>query len=209
MPRAVPLPLRQVIFRRLQLHHHPEDIAGDLGLNPQTVRKLVRRFRRRGADALAPDYGRCGSHQTRAAAADLVEAALAMRRGHAGWGAGLIRVLLAEQFPRRPVASERTLQRHLARAGLNPAPAGRRPGAPQDRATEPHQVWQVDAAERLTLADGTQASWVRIVDEYTGAFLQTAVFPPGDLEQRPPPGDASGAAPGLRGLGPARAAAGG
>ena len=68
------------------------------------------------------------------------------------------------------------------RAGLSPAPAGRRPAATPRRATQPHDTWQLDAAEHLTLADGREASWVRITDECSGAVLATAVFPPRGLE---------------------------
>jgi hypothetical protein len=77
----------------------------------------------------------------------------------------------------------RTLQRWFAKAGLGPAPQGRRPQTVKKwRATRPHETWQVDAAEDIALADGTRASWLRIVDEFTGAVLKTVVFPPRAVE---------------------------
>jgi hypothetical protein len=68
------------------------------------------------------------------------------------------------------------LQRWLRHAGLTPPPAllVRRPD--QSRAGEPHQVWQMDAVERLKLLDGSGACWLRISDEFSGAILLTEVF---------------------------------
>ena len=209
MARAIAMPLRQAILDRFHTGQAPEAIAAALGLHHETVRKLVRRFRTAGTTALAPAYDRCGQHQTATADADLVDAALDLRRQHTGWGAGLIRVLLAEQFPGRTLPSERTLQRHLAKAGLAPAPAGRPNRQRRLRATVPHEVWQVDAAERMTLGDGSPACWLRVVDEYTGAFLRTVVFPPRDLECGAPTTDAGGVATDLCHLGPPRRVAGG
>jgi transposase len=183
MGRAVSIPQRRVIFDRAQQGHRVEAIAADLGLPPETVRKLIRRFRTGGATAIAPGYDRCGSHQTRRADPELIGTATELRREHPTWGAGLIRVILAERYPGRALPSERALQRAFVRADLSPAPVGRRPAAAPRRATQPHETWQVDATEQMPLADGRQACWVRIVDECTGAVLATAVFPPRHLEQ--------------------------
>jgi hypothetical protein len=100
----------------------------------------------------------------------------------------LILVVLREQQPQRPLPSERTAQRWLRRAGLAPAPKGRRPGANPNRATAPHEVWQMDGAECIGLASGQQVCWLRVVDEFTGAALRTTLFPPAALEPgRQPP----------------------
>jgi transposase len=209
MGRAISVPQRQVIFQRAGLGHEARAIAADLGLNPETVRKLIARFRKAGAAAIAPDYSRCGANQTRRADADLIGAAMTMRREHPTWGAGIIRVILAERHPGRALPSERTIPRAFVRAGLNPAPAGRRRGGPGARAERPHETWQVDAADPMKLAGTGQASWLRIVDECSGAVLATAVFPPRALEhrgRRRDPGDAPRL---LRAPGPARTDPGG
>lgn len=61
MARAIPVPLRQVIWRRWQRGQTAADIADALALKPRTVRQLIRRWRQ-GHDAapLAPGYDRCG-----------------------------------------------------------------------------------------------------------------------------------------------------
>ena len=191
MGRAISVPQRQVIFERAGLGHRADAVAGDLGLNPETVRKLMGRLRRTGAAGIVPDYARCGVNQSGRADTALITAAVMMRREHPTWGAGIIRVILAERHPGRALPSDRTIQRAFVKAELNPAPAGRRVG-PERRAERPHDTWQVDAADQMSLADGGRASWLRIVDECTGAVLETAVFPPRVLEhgaREPDPGD--------------------
>jgi hypothetical protein len=87
---------------------------------------------------------------------------------------------------------------------LSPAPAGRPARVDLDRATAPHETWQMDAKEHIQLQNHEEVSWLRLIDECSGAALWTAVFPPGNLG--PGPGSSrAGAAPiGLRSLGVAR-----
>src|SRR5262245_27578231 len=98
MPAPTPLPLRQAVARRHQRGEAPAAIARALGLPPRTVRLLLRRWRRPAGAALAPAYRR-GERPRTEAAQRLHDRALALRRGHPTWGAGLIRVLLRRQHP--------------------------------------------------------------------------------------------------------------
>src|SRR5207244_8187324 len=91
-------------------------------------------------------------------------------------------VLLLREHRREAVPAERTLQRWFRRAGLGPAPKGRRLKTAAPRATRPHEVWQMDAKERVLLHSGEHVSWLRLADECSGAVLGTRVFPPGELE---------------------------
>jgi hypothetical protein len=68
------------------------------------------------------------------------------------------------------------LQRWLHDAGLTPPPLLRVRCLDDRRASEPHQVWQMDAVEGLKLADGSGACWLRITDECSGAILATYPF---------------------------------
>jgi transposase len=179
MPSPVPVPLRQAIFQRWRKGEPVATVAEELQLAKRTVRHLVHRFAQRGQPGLNPDYGRCANRSAPTGSA-VFEKALQMRQQHSGWGAGLIRVLLQEELGACP--SERTLQRWFRRAALSPAPAGRRPARDEYRARRPHEVWQMDAAERIHLGSGQQVSWLRLVDECSGAVLQTTIFPPGILE---------------------------
>ncbi len=126
------------------------DIAAAVDLPARTVRHLIRRLRQApAAETLAPAYEHCG-WQRSWPNQELYHDAVELRRQHAAWGAGLIRVILQEHWPQQPLPSTRTLQRWFARAGLGPAPKGRQPHSHQ-RARRPHEVWQMDAVEQLHL----------------------------------------------------------
>jgi transposase len=181
MPRAIPVPVRRLLWQRAQQGQSTQALADAFGLSPRTVRSLCRRFRLRGAEAIAPDY-RPPPPPPHAKPTDCVEAVCQTRRAHPSWGAGLILVILREQQPEQIWPSERTAQRWLHQAGLGPAPKGRRPGTNTTRATAPHEVWQMDGAECIGLASGQQVCWLRVVDEFTGAALRTTLFPPAALE---------------------------
>ena len=164
-------------FRRWQQHPDPREVAAQFPVSLRTVQRLFARFARRGAAAVAPDYHRCGQRQPGQTPLPLVQDICQTRRNHPRWGADMIRLELEDRYAAPPCA--RTLRRHLRQAGLQPAPAGRTSAAEYPhvpRATRPHQGWQTDACEELHLQGNRRAGWLRIVDECTGAFLQTTVF---------------------------------
>ena len=141
------------------------------------MQRLFARFEQRGDDGIAPDYHLCGTNQVAQTDTNLVEEICETRREHARWGAEMIRLDLQESHAHVPCS--RTLRRHLRKAGLNPAPAGRPPVARTEqvpRAERPHQGWQTDASEELRLKGNKRACWLRVVDECSGAFLKTIVF---------------------------------
>jgi hypothetical protein len=174
MPRAIPIPIRKRLFELADEQANTFDIAEALDIPIRTVRHLLAQRQRLEADGLQPGYCRCGRkvqpHQD----------AIDLRSEHPTWGAPYIRVVLAETTA-DPLPSTRTLQRHFAAAGLQPAPPGRRQPGERHRATAPHEGWQMDACERIALLDQEEGSWLRIADEYTSAFLGTRVFSPGFL----------------------------
>jgi hypothetical protein len=204
MPRPLPVPVRRAIWRRYQDGQDGPTIAQDLGLAPRTVRRLIHRLRQVGTAAVFPDYDHCGT-VTPKPPESVVQAALALRREHPLWGAGLIRVILHRQLPQDDPPAERTLQRWFVRAGLNPAPTGRRPATASRRAQRPHQTWQMDAAEKVPLGTGQRVCWLRIVDECSGAVLWTVVFPPMRLGRGPSDGHPGAVAAGVHALGTSRA----
>jgi transposase len=194
--------VRHALFRRWQKGASVPTLADELDLSERTVRHLVRRFVARGQAGVGPDYARCAT-QSAATGKALFHQAVQMRQQHPTWGTGLIRVLLHEETG--ACRSERTLQRWFRRAALAPAPAGRRPARDEYRARRPHEVWQMDAAERILLGSGERVSWLRLVDECSGAVVQTTVFPPRVLEPGGSAGGPRGVAPGFFPVGTARA----
>jgi hypothetical protein len=176
MPRATPVPVRQTILARQQQGQDATAIAQDLQLPVRTVQHLLQRLRQ--APAVLPPAYPSGPRP----AHPLCETVLDYRRQHPAWGAELIRVQLCRTRDPKDVPCARTLQRWLCRHGLSPAPPGRQPALRRPRAEVPHAVWQMDAAEHLALRGGQEVSWLRLVDECSGAFLKTRVFPPRAVE---------------------------
>ncbi len=175
MPRAIAVPVRQIILARQQRGQSAITIAEDLELPVRTVRQLLHRFQQ-GADALPPSYG-----SKPPAVHPLRETVLNYRRLHPAWGAELIRTHIRTKQPNVSLPCARTLQRWLRDAGLSPAPPGRKVQSRRRRAEAPHEVSQMDAVEQLPLLSGEMVSWLRLVDECSGAFLHTRVFPLGTV----------------------------
>ncbi len=178
MARSIPVPIRQAILRGFKKGNSIGALAEKFQVAERTVRHLVRCFQ--DQDNLAPAYDRCG--RPKASPSTVIKEAMCLRQQHARWGAGLIRVLLQEKHGKAEVPGTRTLQRWLRRLQEKPAPPGRRAARESRRARRPHEIWQMDAAEQKRLKTGQPISWLRLVDECSGAVLGTAVFPPRELE---------------------------
>jgi hypothetical protein len=176
MPRAQPVPVRRAILNRTRHSQSSAEIAQELNVPERTVRRLVTGFRERGESALQVSYGACGVSRS-VEFVRLREQVLELRRQHPLWGAGRLLLELELSAPDTGVLpTERTLQRWLREVYPKPAPAGRPAQESLSRATHPHQVWQVDAVEQKRFGNGKMFSWLRVVDECSGAVLKTVVF---------------------------------
>lgn len=192
MPQPLPFPLRQELVRRHQQGETLPALAESMQIPPATVRNWWQRFRREGEAGLQTRYQRCGPQGPKAGPA-VHRAAVAMKREHPAWGAGLIRLELEKQFPDQRLPQVRAIQRWFQKAGLQP-PRARRPPMERQRAREPHEVWEIDAKERMHLADGSATSVLTLTDEASGALLGATPFPPVSLESGGSPGRADGTA---------------
>src|SRR5512147_1698942 len=108
MPAAIPRPIREELVRQCQTGESLARVAEALGLSYRTVRRLWRRFREQGQSGLDNAYLHCGLSGPRFAKA-IYQSALALRREHPRFGAGLIRLRLADDYPEQEIPSERTL----------------------------------------------------------------------------------------------------
>jgi hypothetical protein len=135
MPRARAVGIRDVIVERHRAGMPLTQIAVELDLSVWTGRTIWRRYRDRGRGGPRPDYATCGRRGPRHPAV-LVETALALRREHRRWGAGLIRPKLGEVFADQPLPNERTGRHWFAAAGRAPAapPVATTPAAGHDPA---------------------------------------------------------------------------
>ncbi|HLN64660.1 MAG TPA: hypothetical protein VK464_24310 [Symbiobacteriaceae bacterium] len=177
MPRFVPVPTRLAVY-----HAHLDglgtaELAGRFNLPRRTVRHIIGQGRDSGGTFHGPAYA--SGPSASAFTATLRQRVLALRQQHPRWGATLIRLCLEDLPPDQldePVPSDSTIRRWLEEGGLSPCPAGRKADS-RLRACAAHEVWQVDAADQMRLLGGSLVSWLRLVDECSGAVLRTAVFP--------------------------------
>jgi hypothetical protein len=173
MPAPLARNLRQQIFMRFQQGRQPADIAFELQLPSRTVRRFCQRFNALGKMAIEPSYHRPAP----AVLSATMKEALLLHEQHPTWGAAYVLLELQNRYPDiADLPSERTLQRRFRDAKQPPAPPGRKPAAERARATRCHAVWQMDAVEQCPLQTGEKISWLRGVDEYSGAVLGTVVF---------------------------------
>lgn len=198
MPAALPFEVRAEIVRRRERRESLRSISQEMGLAYDTVRQIWQHWQTRGT--LTPNYAACRHPGIRKPVA-VYEAALALRRQHPRWGAVVIRLYLLDEFEADAVPGERTLQTWFRRASLSRCPPVRRRQAGVRRGQAVHDVWAVDAKAHLHLEDGSEASWLTISEEASGAILDSQVFPPRDLGAGgPEPGQAA-PADGLRTVG--------
>lgn len=180
MPRALALALRERVVQWCQQGRTLGSIARELGVGYRTVQACWSRFRRQGQSGLAIGYQQCGPKDCAFPKA-LREAALDLKQNHPRWGAGLIRLELSRLQTRHALPCVRTLQRWFQSAGLQPGRA-KRPPVERRRGELPHDVWEIDAKERMRLADGSGTCVLCATDEASGALLGAEPFPPVPLE---------------------------
>ena len=180
MPKPIPVAIRQVIVERHERGETLGAIAQDLGMSLWTVRSIWRRYRDQGEEGLKPNYDQCGGQGVRSPRL-VHRAAVWLKGAHPKWGAGLIRLLIEEKWPELNVPHQRTLQRWFRAAGVNRRGKGRVSGQNRNRSQAPHEVWQMDAKEQMKLGDESQASWLMVTDEKSGAGVAAGVFPPGEV----------------------------
>ena len=179
MPGALPMDIRQRIIELKNKGNSLQSIVNELHLCYATAERLWKRYKAEGTSGLTPHYNQCGPPAGIPRCAPLIcRASLWLKRCHPDWGAALIRVSVQDRYRDKAVPSERTLQRWFkakqlyklkSRFPVLPSPAPAR---------QVHEVWQIDAKEKFHLGSGQKASYLSVVDEYSGALLKAEVFPP-------------------------------
>lgn len=181
MPAPIAVEKRREIVKRHEAGESLKAISDDLQLSYNTVKKIWAHWRK--YQKVTPNYEQAKQKGTRRYR-HIYEEALTMRREHPRWGAPLIRVKLREAHPSAKLPSVRSLQRWFREAGIARSPKVRQSKAKQvKRGQQVHQVWAIDAKERMKLVDGTSACWLVATDEASGAILGAKAFPPVALDK--------------------------
>jgi hypothetical protein len=141
----------------------------------RTVSDFIRRYESSKDNVLHTSYHRSGRKTT-----DEMQfykrICLWLKRRHPEWGAPIIRVVMTNRYGTEGIPCIRQMQKWFMAARLN-KPRQRNNRLAIGPAVAVHNIWQVDAKERFTLAAGQAADYLTIVDEKSGAWLEAPLFP--------------------------------
>ncbi len=176
MGKPVDFYIREKIISDCQNNISYSDISQKYSIRYNTVKSFHQRFLKDGIDGLKPNYKNCG-RQIPDNNDIIFRAACWLKQLHPEWGAPFILIKLQERYPEKELPTARTLQRWFKIKSLTKLTT-KLPKPPAEWAKNVHDTWQVDAKERIVLADASNGCWLTIVDEKSGATLATLVFPP-------------------------------
>jgi hypothetical protein len=176
MGKPIDFHIREKIIKDCQQGVSYSEISRKYTIRFNTVKSFHQRFLKDGFNGLQPSYKNCGKHLPDNSNV-IFRASCWLKRLHPAWGAPFILIKLKERYNSKELPKARTLQRWFKLKNLNQLNS-KLPKEPADWAKNVHDTWQIDAKERIILADGSQGCWLTIVDEKSGATLATLVFPP-------------------------------
>lgn len=175
MPLATPMAERQSIIERYEKSDSISKIAQDFKVSRGTVYRLIKRYETDGKKGLKPHYSNCG--KARPGASDFIfRAVRCLRAWHSTWGGEKIHAEMLRMRPGLRLPTSRTLYRWFNWNGQI-QPSSRPPKEPHQWAEQLHEGWQVDAKEKMKIADGSQNCWLNITDEHSGTAIDPPVFP--------------------------------
>lgn len=150
------------------------------GVSYNTVRSICICYESKGEASLVPDYSACG----RPVSADAEKGYRLIRllkHLHPGWGVPYITTRVRERYPQLALLSDRQYQRRLrSEVTALALPPPRLPKQqPAERPRLANDEWQVDANERIGLADGSEGCYLNVTDTKSNALLKAMAFPPG------------------------------
>lgn len=149
------------------------------GVSYNTVRSICTCYESKGEASLVPDYSACGRPRTPDTEKGYRLVKL-LKHLHPGWGVPYITTRIRERFAQLALSSDRQYQRRLrsdvAEVALPPPRLPKQPSPERPRLA--NDEWQVDANERIGLADGSEGCYLNVTDAKSNALLKAKAFPP-------------------------------
>lgn len=207
MGQAKPVQLRlQIAQERRSEGASFVELCKRHGISYNTVRGICASYESKGEAGLIPDYSACGRPVTPGSGKGYRLVRL-IKHLHPDWGVPYITTRIREGFPELGLLSDRQYQRRLKAdaPGVVVPPPKLPKQPPPERPRLANDEWQVDANERIGLADGSEGCYLNVTDTKSNAILKAKAFPPrahlhgghpagqaGHARPVPPMGDAEG-----------------
>ncbi len=181
MGQAKPIQLRlQIAQERQSEGTSYVELQKRYGISYNTIRSICAAYESKGEAGLVPDYSACGRPLTPGTEKGYRLVRL-IKHLHPEWGVPYITTRIRERYPKLKLLSDRQYQRRLKadrpRTVVPPPKLPKQP--PSQRPRLAHDEWQVDAKERISLADGGEGCYLNITDTKSNAILTAKVFPRG------------------------------
>ena len=167
-------------------------IARQTGWRYETVRQVIRRYKREGEAALHPQ--RLGRPPTGALSSfdgKVRYAVLRIKRQHPSWGAAVVQAELANRPWITPdqVPSVSSIERYFRQFGDRLVTPLRHVQPSRAQPREPalavvHGCWQMDVDERVLLPGVGRVNILNLVDHYSGVKVGSSLFPAQQGHQR-------------------------
>ena len=177
---------QQYILMRKQANAPLHRIAAELHCAHETVRK---HWRRLSNGQVAPPRGRPARGILSTFAPELVARAIALKEAHPHWGPVAVRLALAAEFSaaaRLPSGARLTALFHAqCPQAVQPRRRTVYPQRAPQRATVPHQRWQIDAKEQVPLRTQEAATVLAIRDPVAALMITScAILTTSDDQRR-------------------------
>jgi len=178
MPQAVSMAVRQSIIANYNQGVKVSNLVQTYGVSKATIYELLKRHKAGGEQSLKPQYGNCG--KSRPASKDFIYRAVrCMKTWHPNWGAEKIHAEVLYMRGDLKLPHYRTFYRWFHwNEQLRVQPKSTLPTSVHKWAKQLHEIWQVDAKEEMSTADGQKQCWLNITDEFSGMVIDPPVFPP-------------------------------
>lgn len=154
-----------------------KDLSIRYGIHYHTVRTWCLRWQEDKESGLVARYVHCGK-RFYPQSDKTFRLVRMVAHGHPDWGMPYILCRISRDYPELKLKGARQYQRDIKRPKDKVAHLVLPKSEPVDRARVPHEVWQIDAKERILLKDGSEACYLNITDEKTSAVLKAYAFSP-------------------------------
>jgi putative transposase len=152
------------LVRDLAAREHHGPLGRPMRVSRGTIDRWIRAWRSGGFDALVPQP----RHAEPRTPGEVLDLAAALKKEAPGRTAAQVAAVLRAHAGRSP--SERRLQRHFARLGLNTRPDGAPPQVfGRFEAEHPNELWVGDALHGPALASGRKAILFAFLDDHSRA----------------------------------------